>query len=405
MANKKNIWIVSELFYPEETSTAYYLTEVAKKMLQYKTVNVICGTGSYEKCTNMKSSNDDLPSEINVYRVRVLGGDKNNLVLRVFRLLSTALGLAFSLLINAKRGERILLVTNPAFLLPLAAIIAKFKKLKLTILVHDVFPENLIPVNILKDSSLFYRILKSIFDWSYASANQVIVLGRDMQELVTQKVGHENKSIISIIENWADVDSINPLDKNKCSYVYDGIQIDDKIVFQFAGNMGRLQGLEQLIDLATNCTNPLIHFIFVGEGALKNKLEMLVRKYNVSNVSFLTSFDRTQQNIFLNACDVGIVSLNDSMLGLGVPSKTYNILAAGKPILFLGNAKSEIGQMINETETGWQFEFSQKEQVLNFFNNFQRDDLHDFTRRTRGVAETKYAKTTILDKYAYLLNQ
>lgn len=50
--------------------------------------------------------------------------------------------------------------------------------------------------------------------------------------------------------------------------------------------------------------------------------------------------DRSQQNDFLNACDIGIVTLNDGMYGLGVPSKSYNIWAAGKPILYIGDDNS-----------------------------------------------------------------
>ena len=62
---------------------------------------------------------------------------------------------------------------------------------------------------------------------------------------------------------------------------------------------------------------------------------------------------RSNQNDFLNACDIGIVTLADGMYGLGVPSKSYNIMATGKPILYIGESDSEIALCIKRYNIGW----------------------------------------------------
>lgn len=399
MEAKKKIWIVSEVFYPDETATGFYLTGIAKHIAQYQEVNIICGSDTYEKKTNQIAQEKGLPENIYVYRIKALSLDKNKLFSRVFRFLYLTFALAYQILKRIKKGDDVWLVTNPAFLVPIAALFAKLKGFQLTVLVHDVFPENLIPINLLKPQSIIYRALKYIFKRAYISVNRIIVCGRDMGLLFEQKLGTNEKIII--IENWADVDTVYPNLENQQS-VYEDLGLRDKIVFQYAGNIGRCQGLEELLDIIALCSNPTLHFVFIGEGALKSTLIAKAEFQKITNVSFMNSFHRSQQNLFLNACDVAIVSLYDAMLGLGVPSKSYNIMAAGKPILYLGNKNGEIGLVVEEDKIGWQFESSQTDKILDFFNQFNRFSIGEKGVNARISAEQRFAKHHILSKYDQL---
>ena len=401
MEIKKKIWIVSEVSYPDETSSGYYLTEIAVHLSKYQKINVICGNSSYEKQSNIVSNKKNLPKNINVFRVKTFPFDKNKLVSRVFGLLHLTFSFAFKLLLKVDKNDEVLLVTNPAFLLPIIALFAKIKHFKLRVLVHDVFPENLVPVNLINSDGWLYKSIKYIFDKAYSSSYQIIVCGRDMRTLFEQKIGKFNKDKIVVIENWADIDIVFPV-KNQNREIYHNTKLNDKIIFQFAGNIGRLQGLEEFLNIIGHCTNPYLHFIFIGEGALKDSLKE--KAESMYNVTFISSFNRDQQNIFLNACNVGVVSLYDSMLGLGVPSKSYNIIAAGKPILFLGNRNSEICLMVTENNIGWQFELSQTQDIINFLNKFSLEQANIKGVNARNIAETKYSKERILEKYVPIIN-
>lgn len=399
MEEIKKFWIVSELFYPDETASGFYLTGIAQHIAQYQNVNVICGSDTYEKNSNLIAQSKVLSNNICVYRIKSLPLDKNKIFSRIVRFLYLSTAIAYHILKRIKKDDDVWLVTNPAFLVPIAAIFAKIKGFKLTVLVHDVFPENLVPINLLKSTGIIYKFIKYIFDKAYASVNRIIVCGRDMGLLFEQKLG--KKDSIVIIENWADVDSVYPNFENQQS-VYANLGLKDKIVFQYAGNMGRLQGLEELLGIISRCSNQNLHFVFIGEGALKNILINKAKSLNIQNVSFLKSFNRSQQNLFLNACDVAIVSLYDAMLGLGVPSKSYNILAAGKPILYLGNKNGEIGLVVEENEIGWQFESSQADKIISFLNSFDKSSIGEKGINARITAERKFAKNHILAKYEQL---
>lgn len=395
---KKKLWIVSELFFPEETATGYYITEIAKFISNYQEVNIICGPISYEKLSELKSLEDNFPLNINIFRVNSLSLNKNYLFLRVIRFVSLTISLSFEIIKRTQKNDSVWLVTNPAFLVPFASVIAKLKKLHLTILVHDMFPENLIPIKLVSSKNIIYKFINYIFKKAYISADEIIVCGRDMAILMKNKIGVKNYNKVKVIENWADTDIVFPLEIKNNGF-YENLDINDKIVFQFAGNIGRLQGLVFLLEIISECKNPLLHFAFIGEGAMKNKLKELVKNRKMTNVTFLNSLNRNKQNEFLNACDVGIVSLYDNMLGLGVPSKSYNLLAAGKPILYLGNKESEISLMVNEHNIGWQFEMSQKSEILNFFNVINSETIFLKGKNARICAENYYKKNIILEKY------
>jgi glycosyltransferase involved in cell wall biosynthesis len=392
MVKKENLWIVSDIFYPNQTSTGFYLTEIAKYISNYSEVNVITKKDTFRQSNEYKKDKDFL--NIKVHEVWSPSLNKNNLISRFFLLFFVTFSFSMKIIFKVRRNDKLILVTNPAFLVPVASILAKIKKLKLIILVHDVFPENLVPGGILSSSSFIYNIFVTIFNKSYSIAQNIVVCGRDMAFLFEKKIFGEPKNKIVIIENWADVNEVKPSLNN--------IE-KDKFVFQFAGNIGRLQGLEQIIEIAELCENSKIQFEFIGDGALKRSLMLSVESQKIKNVIFRDSFERSSQDIVLNDCDVGIVSLYDEMLGLGVPSKSYNIMAAGKPILFLGNAKSEIAMVLREFENGWVFELNQKEEIVQFLNNFKVDLIGNKGKKSRQVAEQIYSKEIILEKYKKLL--
>ncbi|WP_436488120.1 glycosyltransferase family 4 protein [Chitinophaga sp. ARDCPP14] len=401
--DKRKLWVVTELFFPEETSTAYIMTKISEHFARDTEVHVICGPAAYQK-SNLVAT-EALNANITITRVKTPGLNKDKLLQRALRMALLSIQLTYKLWRKAGRGDNVLIVTNPAPVVPLVTWVCRWKSLKCFTIVHDVFPENLVAAKIMKPGSLPYRLLKSVFNKAYSNMAVLFVLGRDMKAVFESKLqGYKKQPDIKIVENWADTVSIAPTAKDE-NPVIRKLGVADKIIFQFAGNLGRVQGLMELCHVIKDIRNPLLHFIFIGEGAVKKEMLQFIAKHQLSNVSMLDSFSRSKQQEFLNATDVGIVSLQEGMAGLGVPSKSYNILAAGKPILFIGNANSEISLMINEHNVGWTFDVSESAALLDFFNGLSVTDVAQLTQKgknARALAVNNYAQDIILDKYVKL---
>lgn len=396
----KNLWIATELFYPEETSTSFILTKVANKLSGKYSVKVVCGDPVYDK--NNKSESFTLDSNVFVHRIKGFAGNKDSLISRSLRFIFLSLSIFFYLFKNVKKGEKVFIVTNPAPLVILISILKRLKKIELIILVHDVFPENTIPAGIIKSENSFsYKILRSIFDKAYSKADKLIVLGRDMQKVIENKTKRfKNHPKIEVIENWGDTENIRPLSKDEV--FEDDSSLKDKVVFQYAGNIGRVQGLLELLEIIRNVTNTKLAFYFVGEGAVKQKMKEYVELNKIKNVYFGDAYSREDQLSVLNKTDVAFVSLAEGMFGLGVPSKTYNILSAGKPILYLGERNSEIDLLVKEKNIGYSFQQNQKEELLSFFNSFNENSVLDLNikkQNARKVAEQDFSEEIILNKF------
>ena len=398
------LWIVSELFYPDETSTAYILTKVAETLTAKFDVNVICGPTSYSNGTDklLKTSDKLQSANLNICRVSETALDKNRLITRIIRFIMLSFKLSSKLYKNVRQDEPVLIVTNPAPLLLMMPIIKKIRKFRLYILVHDVFPENAIPANIISSSkSILFRILKYFFDSAYKKADKLIVLGRDMKDIIQKKTGKSDDQVV-IIENWAQTDLIIPHDKS-----LELLMSSSKVDIQYAGNIGRVQGLQNFLKIFHSANNPDIRLSVWGDGAVKKELEKYVSDNSVDNVIFWRSYGREEQNTVLNNCDLAIVTLADGMYGLGVPSKSYNIMAAGKPILFIGDANSEIALTIKDFDIGYCYEANDViglKSFLSSLNESRKEELREKGLRAREVSEKYYSEKIVLQKFNRAIN-
>lgn len=396
----KRIWIVSELFYPEETSTAYILTKIAKTLSAKYEVGVICGPLVYDKTKVVENVDNSIDKRIIIQRVSDTKLDKNKLFSRILRFIILTWKLSYTLWHNLKTGDSIFIVTNPAPLLLVVSLIKRIRGNELFILVHDVFPENTIPANIIKSpNSLLYKFFRKVFNIAYRQANTLIVLGRDMREVMKNKLGkNPHNTDIQIIENWAETDLIQ-MKESKDLPIF---STNPKIDIQYAGNIGRVQGLMHFLEIAKNVNNPELRYSFWGEGACKKDLQAYVGQNKMQNVYFFGSYTRNEQVDVLNNCDLAVVTLAKGMYGLGVPSKSYNIMAAGKPILFIGDLNSEIALEIKENKSGFCFDAEDEAGITRFLQGLslkKKSDLVEMGRRARYVAENKYSEKIILDKF------
>lgn len=363
---KTRLWVISELFPPEETSTAYIMGEIADALSQKYDVCVICGAEIYDKNRRRLNYTFKTPTNYRVLRADSRTFDKNSTIGKAKSFISTTLLLYKLAKDNIKYGDKVLMVTNPAPLILLMSRLKIKRNLNLNILVHDVFPENTKAAGIRLP---FFGFIKSLFDKAYSKADQLIVLGRDMAELMCHKTN--DKVDLQIIENWGDFENI----QEKI------MPVSDRLILQYAGNIGRVQGLENIVESLPDD----IELHFYGSGALEDKL----KGYNKPNVFFHGPYTRNEQSDILSNCNMSLVTLNEKMFGLGTPSKTYNILASGRPIIYFGPKNSEIELLIKEHNIGY----------CGWPKHWNLEELQNMGEKARSIGEKYYSKNAILQKF------
>ena len=390
--------MVTEYFYPRDRPDSYLLTEIAMRLAKINNGNikVICNAELKE--------NEELEFIKNkIIRLKENKLSKDGLLSRIMKFVIATIKLGSKTFFSIKKNDRIFSVTNPAFLIVVLGIFKKFIKFHYTLLVYDVFPENLVAANILKKESFLYKMMKKIFDWSYRKADHLIVIGRDMQELIGEKT--KNTVPMTLITNWCDVVDVIPKQKKE-NPIIEEFGLEDKIVFAFTGNFGRVQGIDTLLKMASLVKNPKFRLLFIGNGAMLPEIKKYIKKNPNGNVIYAGSFPPSEQNTFLNACDIAIISLNHSMYGLGVPSKSYYNMAAKKPLFYLGDENSEIGRVVIENDIGWVFNDKTPEILADEIDALLDSNINfqDYGLRARKVVEDNFSKEIVLNKYETLFN-
>lgn len=400
---KQTLWIFTELYYPEETSTGYYLTRIAEGLADEFRVKVICGQPNYSAKGTI-APKEEVHKGVKIYRVWATRLNKNIILFRVINMLTLGLSTFFKGFLKLKKGEKVLVVTTPPSLPFVTAIASLLKGASYTLLIHDNYPEILIAVGKAKENSIFVKFLDLLNNWLYKYSAKIIVVGRDMYELISKKIdGLEIP--VETIPNWAELEQVEPRNKANNQLLKEN-NLSDKFIFLYAGNMGHPNDLESLVWCAEKIRKKKeIHFIFLGAGVKKNWLKKTVRDKKLENITILDPQPRSKQNIFLNACDVGLVSLVKKMWGVSMPSRTYNILAAGKPILAITEKDSELAKVLEEDSVGWFVAPGEKQILLNkILEIFEKQNcLGEFGKRARSAALNKYSLEKALERYSEAL--
>jgi glycosyltransferase involved in cell wall biosynthesis len=397
---KKKIIIVTEVFHPDESSTAQIMSNLAQTFSKHYDVHVICGPAPVIDFNYI--NNDELLGNCNKFkmtRIRVPLLNKNKIFQRFISGLIISVILCYHVFINASKGTIVFSVTNP-YLLPIfLAFVKHIKKFQYFLLVHDIFPENAIAIGLLRKNSALSRLLGIMSNFAYRSVDCCITIGRDMSELIlTKKNVPKNK--IHIIENWPDKIAREFAERKtfKQQDVY-----GKEIVIGFAGNIGRAQGILDFASIVTQTNNKEICFKFAGNGAQKKELESQLKNYN--NVIMSPGYSRSDQPKIMSSFDVGLIILGPGLYGLGVPSKTYNLLSFGKPILFIGPKDSEIYRMVEEENVGWAFDWDENEKIISFLNSIKVNDrllLQEISNRSR-LTSKKYSQEVAGKKFLSLI--
>lgn len=393
------LWVVTELYYPEETSTGYYLTRIAEGLAEDRDVKVLCGQPNYS-ARGIIAPRHEFHKGVEIFRVSGTTLDKNVIPFRLINMLTLGLSVFFKAMRNFRKGDRVLVVTTPPSMPFIVALAALAKGASYVPLIHDNYPEILVAVGKSRPGSWLSTTIDFFNRWLYKYAEKIIVVGRDMHDLLTRKTSGLDVPIVTI-PNWAELESVNPAPRSE-NRLLEELGLIDKFVLLYAGNLGHPNDLESIIESADKLRGEeSIHFVFLGTGAKRKWLELQVKKRVLSNVTLLDPRPRTEQTVFLNACDIAIVSLVKNMLGVSMPSRTYNILASGKPILALADEDSEVARVVSEDRVGWVVPPGDAgaltRTIMDALNH--RDDLPAMGRRSRESALAKYSLNTALEKY------
>ncbi|MEH7172724.1 MULTISPECIES: glycosyltransferase family 4 protein [Priestia] len=353
---KKNILFVINYFYPDLASTGQLLTELCLDLQKDFNITVVAAQPGYagEQTKTMKLFEEDYLENIKVIRIRLPKVDKTSKVSRMKYIFSYFM-LANVALWKEKGVDAIYTISQPPVLGGLIGTIGKFlKRSKHIYNIQDFNPEQAAAVSYTNKQSIF-KLARKVDMLSCSYSDCVIVVGNDMSETLKKRFNNEKVPHHVVINNWTNEDEILPLEKKDVN-IQEFLQENDlqnKFIVMYSGNIGLYYDLENIIKVTEHFKryNDLA-FVFIGEGAVKQKMQSFVEEKEINNVHFLPYQPKEFIKYSLNAADVHLVVNQKGIKGVSVPSKIYGVMAAGKPILGVLEQGSEAQMLIAKGECG-----------------------------------------------------
>lgn len=392
----KKIIVISEFILPEQNSTGYFWCKIIQKIAQ----SAITDNISVIAPVDAHFNSDHFEKKVVLNLFNSAAYNKNSLISRIWGQFRQTYLFYKKFKGNLNANTQVVSGTNPLFLMALIAILKLFKPFKWYLLVHDVFPQNLVPAGILKEKSVIFKLLNTIFNLVYAQANHIIVIGRDMETVLRQK---NYKKEITVIPNWVNFKEIELLDKNN-SELIKTLNWQNNIVFQFFGNIGRVQGIDHLLKAIQLVKHPQAKFLFIGGGSAVE----LVKSYtendkSFNKVAYINELPSSQRSLGLSSCDIAIVTLSEGMFGLGVPSKAYFSMAANRPILAIMDENAEVACMVKEHQIGWVESSNQAQLLAQLIDKICSEKLVGKVTSSRATLEKYYHQDILLEKFIQVL--
>lgn len=375
-ADPKRIVFVNQFYWPDNAPTAVLLDQVCRYAAQQgHQVTVICSRPGY-----VAGKAGD-PPPVTICRVPSLPFARSPVV----RLLSWGSFLVFASwrLFWMRRADVIVTMTTPPGLSIATALLRRRLGAKLWIWEMDVYPDVVVATGGLSPASALTRVLERIFTWSRRRADGVIALGECMKARLARAGVPESK--IHIAENWADEPSSST-------------ESGDSAVLRvlYSGNLGMAHEVDTVARVLTGLAGESnIRFQFSGGGAARPGLEAVCAGAAVSNVTFTGYGDGEQFAANLRAAHIGLVTLRAGCEGTVVPSKVYSLLAAGKPILFIGDPDATPAVVIRRHQCGWQFAPGEDGAIGALLRRLARDpgEIAAAGRRARRTFEEHYSRS------------
>jgi glycosyltransferase involved in cell wall biosynthesis len=344
IAESGKIMLITQHYAPFPSTTSGYMTEIAEELARRHRVTVISSTPG---CGALSSPDPGRPE---VIEVKSWWPSKSALVSRSLASILFSIQVFLAVIKRVGPNDAVLSVTTP-FTIPYAVTFAaRLKKAASALIIYDLYPDTLVMTGFLEPSSILTRSFRlanqTIFDWLDA----VVVIGRDMSAKLLE-YPTVTSAKIDFIPNWATLPAHyrEPESENAYRKSFNG-----RFVVAMSGNAGFTHDPVSVFEAARILgTKQNVEFMLSGEGVGWTRLREMQAASRLPNVTLVERVADSELESFLCAGDVWIIPYRKGNTGVSVPSRIYNLLAIGRPIIICSEPEAEAAMLVREEDVGW----------------------------------------------------
>jgi glycosyltransferase involved in cell wall biosynthesis len=264
-----------------------------------------------------------------ITRVPLYPSHDQSAIRRVLNYVSFSASALLYGLLGAKKPDIIYTYHPPLTVGIVAVFIRFFRRVPVVYDIQDMWPDSLRATGMIANLRVLF-LVSQICNWVYRHVDHIVLLSPGFKRLLIERRVAEQK--MDVIYNWCDEASLS----TPTGAVPTAFPSLDKFRIMFAGNMGKAQALDAVLDAAEIVARnyPQICFIFLGGGIELEHLKLIAERDKLSNVCFLPAVPMAEVGSMLAEADALLVHLKkDPLFQITIPSKTQAYMAVGKPIL------------------------------------------------------------------------
>jgi colanic acid biosynthesis glycosyl transferase WcaI len=344
MRKPGKVVIVTQHYPPDQSTTAAIMLAIAQHLAAEVPVLILSGTPG-------SATNDSVPADRpTVVEIKNRMPAKAALIRRAGAELSFMIRAFLALMKTLRRGDVVLTVTAP-FSSPYAvAAAAKLKRARSVLIMHDLYPEVLVMAGLLRATSIFTRLIRAANSLMFRAMDAVVTIGRDTDRHLLRYKGMTREKIC-FIPNWATlVPGARPIGAGN------GYRpAAARFVVGLSGNLGFTHDPVIVFDAASRMSqsDQDIHFLLSGWGIGFEQLKAMQSQASLANVTVLERVPEQHLEEFLSAADVWLIPYRKNVAGVSIPSRFYNLLAIGRPVIIISEPDAEAALTVREHALGW----------------------------------------------------
>jgi glycosyltransferase involved in cell wall biosynthesis len=397
------ILFINQCYWPDHASTAQHLTDLAEGLAaRGHDITVLCSRNPYVGGGSVFPGHEHHKGVL-IHRVATPGyGKKSGIKGRMLDYLS----FHFMALLKGVRlpsPQVVVTLTSPLLVGVLGWLLAILKRTKHVHWCMDLFPDTGVLFGIVKEHGLAHRLCAFFTRRYLGSARGIVAISPYMIERIKRYGVAEDR--IHVVPVWAVGKDLRPIPRQANEFLREH-QLEDKFIVMFSGNLELGGDMDTLIGaLAELREDREILFVLISEGPRLEKFREMSARAALPNVRFLPYQDRDMLAYSLSAGDVHIVTNKKGLGGLRVPGKTYGILAVGRPILYIGEPRCEVADLIRDGRLGLVIEEHDVPNLVAAIRRLRADPVlrREISVRARALFEADYQAQGNIDLWEKML--
>ncbi len=271
--------------------------------------------------------------------------------------------------VSSKKFNMIFVYTNPPIVPLYIYLMFKRKGIKYSVIVWDIYPDiiEITSVNIVfKPVFILWHYLNKKV---YKNAVNVITLGKRMAKIVKNDLPDKE---ITIIPNWSNPERIKPINKNENRFIIKN-ELKGKFIILYSGKIGLGHEIRTILKASEDCKDKDIIFVFIGFGPGTKIIQEFIDSNKKGNVKYYPFQEEGMFRYSIASGDIGIVSQIRGMEELFMPCKTYDMMAAGMPIIGISSGENDLKYTIDKYECGYNVNSGDYSSLLSRITEIKKD--------------------------------